>query len=68
MTSDDLTKWNFPQGTTLSAGEYLLIWADKDTSDNPNGIHSNFKLSSGGESIGLIGSDGTIIIDSINLQ
>ena len=65
---DDLTQWSFPQGTTLDGGDYLLIWADKDTSDNPSGIHSNFKLSAGGESIGLIGSDGTTIVDSITFN
>ena len=63
---DDLTQWSFPQGTTIDGGDYLLIWADKDTLDNPSGIHSNFKLSAGGESIGLIESDGTTIVDSIN--
>ena len=62
---DDLNQWSFPQGTTIDGGDYLLIWADKDTSDNPSGIHSNFKLSAGGESIGLIESDGTTIVDSI---
>ena len=50
------------------SGDYLLIWADKDTSDNPSGIHCSFKLSAGGESIGLIESDGTTIIDSINFD
>ena len=70
LTDDlgDLTQWSFPQGTTIDGGDYLLIWADKDTSDNPSGIHSNFKLSAGGESIGLIESDGTTIVDSITFS
>lgn len=66
--SDDLsepTQWAFPAGTTLNAGGYLLVWADKDTSDNPLGIHAAFKLSSGGEAIGLFASDGVTLIDSI---
>lgn len=66
--TDDLTnptQWAFPNGTTIAGGDYLLIWADKDIADNPLELHSNFKLSSGGESIGLIDSDGATLIDSI---
>ncbi len=66
--SDDLsdpTQWAFPSGLSLNAGGYLLVWADKDTSDNPSGIHSAFKLSSGGEEIGLFASDGVTLLDSI---
>lgn len=67
LTDDlnDLTQWSFPQGTTIASGDYLLIWADKDIADNPSGLHSNFKLGSGGESIGLVESDGVTLIDSI---
>ena len=65
---DDLTQWSFPAGTTIDGGGYLLIWADKDTSDNPSGIHSNFKLSAGGDSIGLIESVGTTVVDSITFN
>lgn len=67
LTDDlnDLTQWSIPQGTTIEGGGYLLVWADKNTTDNPSGLHSNFKLSSGGESIGLVESDGITLIDSI---
>ena len=70
LTDDlnDLTQWSFPQGTSIASGDYLLVWADKDTADNPSGVHSNFKLGSGGESIGLVDSDGTTIIDSITFE
>ena len=44
-TSNPL-KWQFPAGTTIVAGGYLLIWADDD-GDSP-GLHTNFKLSAGG--------------------
>ncbi|MCR4603542.1 MAG: lamin tail domain-containing protein [Prevotella sp.] len=43
------TKYALPQGTTIAAGDYLLIWCD----DNSSGLHTNFKLSADGESIGL---------------
>jgi len=42
-------KWKFPQGTTVAANGYLIIWADEDTLQN--GLHANFKLSAAGESI-----------------
>ncbi|HEX9971339.1 MAG TPA: CotH kinase family protein, partial [bacterium] len=54
--TDDLTRpqrWMLPD-TTLQAGEFLLIWADGDTSQGA--LHANFKLSAGGEQIGLFAS------------
>ncbi len=57
--SDDatnLTKWTFPNGTTINANDFLIIWADKDTLQS--GLHTNFKLSSSGE--GLYLSDASI--------
>lgn len=67
--TDDLlepTQWQFPAGTYIAAGGYLVVWADKDESDNPNGFHTNFKLSSGGEFIGLYATDGNTLIDGIS--
>lgn len=68
LTDDvsDPTRWTVPEGTQLAAGQYLLIWADKDTSDNPNGLHAGFKLSKEGESLSLFAADGATLIDSIN--
>ena len=61
------TKWRFPVGkpldTTISAGGYLLIWADNDITDS--GLHANFKLSAGGEEIGLFDVDGSTLVDSV---
>lgn len=65
---DDPTQWQFTGDYVLAAGDFVLVWADKDTSDNPNGIHANFKLSKGGESIGLFENDGVTLIDSITFQ
>ena len=63
----DPVKWQIPGNdptlTTISPGGYLLIWADGDTSDA--GLHANFKLSAGGEEIGLFKSDGITLIDSV---
>ncbi|MFA9390975.1 MAG: CotH kinase family protein [Prolixibacteraceae bacterium] len=40
----DLIQWEFPAGTTIDAGGYLIVWADKD--EEQTGLHANFKLSS----------------------
>lgn len=52
--SDDplnLMAWAFPAGTVLPANGYLLVWADNDLMQN--GLHANFKLSSGGDYVYL---------------
>ena len=60
-------KWQFPAGTTIAAGGYLLIWADNDDGDSP-GLHANFKLSADGESVVLSDTDanGNAIIDAVD--
>jgi len=49
--------------TTIGAGGYVVVWADNDTGDA--GLHANFRLSAGGEEIGLFAVDGVTLIDSI---
>lgn len=63
--SDDLTvpKWQFPLGTTIDAGGFLVIWADSSSSDGS--LHASFSLNASGEAIGLFASDGESSIDSI---
>ncbi|WP_150122574.1 CotH kinase family protein, partial [Rhodopirellula islandica] len=65
MTDDlsDPTQWQFASGTTIAAGGYLIVWADGDTDQGDD--HATFKLSSGGEEIGLYHTDGTTLIDSV---
>ena len=65
-TSDPL-KWQFPSGTSIAAGGYLLVWADDDSGDTP-GLHANFKLSAGGESVVLSDIDArdNAVIDSVD--
>ena len=60
---DNLTKWQFPLGTTILAQRYLLVWCDNDTEQS--GLHTNFKLSASGEYVGLTSPDGASIIDSV---
>ena len=58
-------QWQFPDTTsTISPGDFLLIWCDDDESQGP--LHTNFKLSMDGEEIKLLKSDGVTVIDSIS--
>lgn len=56
-----LDRWQFPSGTIIPAEDYLIVWADADTFQG--GLHANFKLSGGGESVYL--TDGATILDKI---
>ena len=58
------TQWQFPAGTFLGQGSYLLVWADEDVLDS--GLHANFKLSAGGEEIGLYSTNGVTLLDSVS--
>jgi hypothetical protein len=69
--TDDLSfpaKWRIagdsPNATIVSAGGYLLIWADNNIEDR--GLHANFKLDAAGEEIALFGADGRTPIDSVS--
>jgi autotransporter-associated beta strand protein len=56
-----LRKWNFPAGTLIPPGGYLLVLAsglDTGPADGANYLHCNFKLSAAGEYLGLIDADG----------
>jgi hypothetical protein len=59
-------KWRFPKGTKLAAGGRLVVWADEDGKAK-EGLHANFKLAKGGETIQLIDSDnaGNSILDEV---
>mgnify|MGYP006079138541 CR=1 FL=1 len=52
-------KWEIPEGTTIAANGYLIIWADEDGADTP-GLHANFKLSASGEEILLVDTDANL--------
>jgi VCBS repeat-containing protein len=66
--SDDPTdagKYEIPDGTSIGAGEYLLIYADDLAT---SGLHTGFGLSQNGESLGLYRSElqGGTVVDSIS--
>jgi hypothetical protein len=54
---EDMTQWSFPD-TSIAAGSYLIVWADDD---DQVGLHTNFKLSAGGESVYLVNSEYEVI-------
>lgn len=50
-------KWTFPN-ISIGAGDYLIIYAsDKNRSSLQSNLHTNFKLSGGGEYLGLFESE-----------
>lgn len=60
---DDLYLWTIPVGTTIAANSYLIIWCDKDTTQT--GLHANFKLSSGGETL-FLSDDSGLLLDQVS--
>ncbi len=63
---DNLDKWQFPPDIFLPPAEYLLIWCDEDQEQGE--LHTNFKLSGGGEYLAITASDGFSIIDEISFS
>ncbi len=63
--AEDPTQWQIPAGVTIGPGAYLLFWADND--EDQGDTHTNFKLSSDGEYIGLYDTDNkdNAVIDSV---
>lgn len=70
--TDDLlepTTWQIPltapDSTTIPAGGFLLLWADKEPTQGV--LHVNVKLSGGGEQVGLFAIDAfnNVLIDSL---
>jgi hypothetical protein len=65
--SDDIalyTKWAFPVNSVILPNSYLIVWADNDPSQI--GLHTNFKLSSNGES--LFFSNGVNLYDQVSFS
>ncbi|MCC6435956.1 MAG: CotH kinase family protein [Acidimicrobiales bacterium] len=55
--------WTFP-AVTLPAGGTIVVFADgKDIKTDPARLHTNFKLSAGGEYLGLYRPDGSLAGD-----
>ena len=71
LTDDagNLSKWTFP-ARSLGANEYLLVFASgQNTADYVDGdgyLHTNFKLSAGGEYLALVQADGSTIVSEFS--
>lgn len=52
--SSDPLKWEFPGGTSIPAGGFLLVWAD----GKGTGLHTSFKFSADGEGVAIYDQNG----------
>ncbi len=65
--TDDLaqwSRWQIPEGTLLTPGGYLLVWADGEPEQgglSGSDLHAGFSLSRSGETLGLFAPDGTLV-------
>ena len=61
---DDLSKWTFPT-VVMEPSDYLVIFASGQDTDNyvdaGGNLHTNFRLSAGGEYLGLVAPDGSVV-------
>ncbi|MDR2525566.1 MAG: CotH kinase family protein [Oscillospiraceae bacterium] len=61
------SKWAFPQGVTIQAGEYLLVWCSDGAAAAQGELHTSFKL--GQEDLALVLSAPDLQeIDSMPMQ
>lgn len=59
--SNDPGKWTFPS-ISIGTGDYMIIYAsDKNRTDVTANLHTNFKLSGGGEYLALVEADSNVI-------
>jgi hypothetical protein len=61
-SKNDLTKWEFPEGTMLEKNGYLIVWADGDT--DQLGLHTPYKLSALGETVVLLSPE-KVVVDQV---
>ena len=59
----NLNKWTVPAGTIIQPNDYLIVWADEDSSQGS--YHANFKLSGTGEVLMLLDT-ALSLVDSVS--
>ena len=63
----DLSRWQFPAGTILAPNEFLVVFASgKDRREGE--LHTNFRLSSSGESVTIVLPDGKTLATNTALS
>lgn len=61
------TQWKISSGTIISGGQHLLVFASgKDRAISGSELHTNFSLSSSGETLRLIAPDGFTVVSEVN--
>ncbi len=68
VLKDQVDTWAIPTGdpaTLIPPNAYFLLWADDQ--EFQGAFHTNFKLASGGEFLGLYESDSSTVIDSLTI-
>ena len=65
----NLTKWAFPQGTTLKADGYLLVYCtgEERSPGSKSTFYANFKISSSGETLYLTEPDRETAVTSLRI-
>lgn len=55
LTDDNtnIFKWQFPDGVTIPAGGFIVVFCDGDVEEGP--LHASFQLDAAGEDLGLYG-------------
>ena len=53
-------QWLFPEGATLPAGSFLIVWADDQPEQTGDDFHLPFKLDADGEAILLFDPEGRL--------
>lgn len=60
--SNNPRQWQFPDGTTIGAGEYMLVFCSGLDTKDKTGLHTSFALSAeGGYSVTLCDPNGNIV-------
>jgi CotH kinase protein/Lamin Tail Domain len=61
-TTNNLVKWSFP-ATNLPPSGFIVVFASENNRRTPGApLHTNFRLSAGGEYLALVAPDGTNIV------
>ncbi len=60
---DEPDKWSLP-AATLAPGDFRVVWTSGVDQVTPEGWHTSFRLSRGGEYVGLFGPNG-VLVDAV---
>jgi CotH kinase protein/Lamin Tail Domain/Chitobiase/beta-hexosaminidase C-terminal domain/Bacterial TSP3 repeat len=60
----NLTLWAFPAGTTLSPGDYLIVFASGKNPGPAGELHATFQLDADGEYLALVAPDGVTVLQA----